>query len=234
MSINSGKGADHIADAVVAMQGVEDPIIPSLREQIRQCENSLKNLLTAIDQGIITPTTKERMEELEAQRDKLNLSLIHAQMEQPVFSKEKIVKWISRFKYGNIEDRDYQKEVIDTLLNAVYIYDDKIGFTYNFKEGAETITLDELNFVLCADMVDCTPPAFFLNLSCDGFERRLLAGCRWQATTAVARPQASESTTSHQKPSDRWFFLLAAGLFWIAAPFSFKSQRPKSKCSGAL
>ncbi len=97
---------------------------------------------------------------LRRRREKLNLSLIHAQMEQPVFSKEEIVKWISRFKYGNIEDRDYQKEVIDTFLNAVYIYDDKIGFTYNFKEGTEMVTLDELNFALCSDMEDYTPPAF--------------------------------------------------------------------------
>ena len=150
---------DHIADAIIAMQGTEDPIIPSLREQIRQCENSLKNLLAAIEQGIITPTTKERMEELEAQRDKLNVSLIHAQMEQPVFSKEEIVKWISRFKYGNIDDKDYQREVIDTFLNSVYIYDDYMGFVYNFREGTETITLDELNLALCSDLEDCTPPS---------------------------------------------------------------------------
>ena len=133
-------------------------MIPSIREQLRACDNSLKNLLKAIEAGIFTPTTKERMEELERQKEELNINLIRAQMAQPVFTKEEIVKWISRFKYGSINDKAYQREIIDTFLNSVYVYEDKIIFTYNFRDHAETVTLDEIEYVFCSDVNDCPPP----------------------------------------------------------------------------
>ena len=79
-------------------------------------------------------------------------------MAQPVFTKEEIVKWISRFKYGNINDKAYQREMIDTFLNSVYVYDDKIVFTYNFRDHSETVTLDEIEYVFCSDVNDCPPP----------------------------------------------------------------------------
>ena len=150
---------DRVADAIIAIQGQENPMIPSIKEQLRVCDNSLKNLLKAIEAGIFTPTTKERMEELERQKEELNISLIRAQMAQPVFTKEEIVKWISRFKYGNINDKAYQREIIDTFLNSVYVYEDKIIFTYNFRDHAETVTLDEIEYVFCSDVNDCPPPS---------------------------------------------------------------------------
>lgn len=149
---------DRVADAIIAIQGKENPIIPAIREQLRECENGIRNLLKAIEAGILTSSTKMRMEELEKQKEKLNDSLIRAQMEQPVFTKEEIVKWISRFKYGNIHDKAYQKEIIDTFLNAVYVYEDKIVFTYNFRDCAETVTLDEIELAFCSDVLDCPPP----------------------------------------------------------------------------
>ena len=149
---------DRVADAIIAIQGQENPLVPAIKEQIRVCDASLKNLLKAIEAGIFTPTTKERMEELERQKEDLNISLIRAQMAQPVFTKEEIVKWISRFKYGSIHDKAYQREIIDTFLNSVYVYDDRIVFTYNFRDYAETITLDEIEYAFCSDVNDSPPP----------------------------------------------------------------------------
>lgn len=149
---------DRVADSIIALQGRENPLIPSIKEQLRVCENSIHNLLKAIEAGILTSTTKARMDELEKQKEELNASLIRAQMEQPVFTKEEIVKWISRFKYGNVHDKAYQKEIIDTFLNSVYVYEDKIVFTYNFRDRAETVTLDEIEYAFCSDVHKSTPP----------------------------------------------------------------------------
>ena len=57
-----------------------------------------------------------------------------------------------------INDKAYQREMIDTFLNSVYVYDDKIVFTYNFRDHAETVTLDEIEYVFCSDVNDCPPP----------------------------------------------------------------------------
>lgn len=52
----------------------------------------------------------------------------------------------------------FVSDMIDTFLNSVYVYDDKIVFTYNFRDHAETVTLDEIEYVFCSDVNDCPPP----------------------------------------------------------------------------
>ena len=38
--------------------------------------------------------------------------------------------------------------LIDTFVNAIFLYDDKMVLTYNFHESTETITFGELQEVL--------------------------------------------------------------------------------------
>ena len=39
-----------------------------------------------------------------------------------------------------------------------YIYDDKLVFTYNFKDGTETITLEEIEAAFGSDLNQIAPP----------------------------------------------------------------------------
>ena len=52
---------DRIADAMVAMQAKEDTTIPALQQQLRDCEKGIENILNAIQMGILTVSTKERL-----------------------------------------------------------------------------------------------------------------------------------------------------------------------------
>jgi hypothetical protein len=79
-------------------------------------------------------------------------------MERRKFTKEEIVVWISKYKYGNINDLDYQKEIIDTFVNSVYVYDDKIVLTYNYKDGSQTLTLQEIESALSSHLTSLCPP----------------------------------------------------------------------------
>ena len=79
-------------------------------------------------------------------------------MERRSFSKEEIVEWISKYKNGNTNDPDYRKEIIDTFVNSVYVYDDKLILTYNYKDGSQTLTLQEINATLSSDLTGICPP----------------------------------------------------------------------------
>ena len=57
-----------------------------------------------------------------------------------------------------------RKMLIDTFVNAIFLYDDKVDMTYNFHEGAETISFEELQKVTEAgasgsDLVSSAAPA---------------------------------------------------------------------------
>ena len=72
--------------------------------------------------------------------------------------------------------------LIDTFVNAIFLYDDKVGLTYNFHEGTETISFEELQKVTEAgasgsDLVSSAAPkkkarqkrraSFFVNRETD-------------------------------------------------------------------
>ena len=154
-----------IAEAIVALQEKEDTSLPAMRQQLTGCEKAIDNMLNAIQMGVLTASTKERLEKLEMQREELKLSILQAQMARPRYTKEQVVSWISRFKYGNVDDPQYQKQIIDTFINSIYVFDDKLAFTYNFKDGTETITLAEIQAAFGSDLTQVAPPKARLTVS---------------------------------------------------------------------
>ena len=149
---------DRIADAILIMQEQGDTMTPVLKQQLQQCEAEIRNVMKAIRQGIITETTKECLEDLETQRDSLKASILQLQLERRKFTKEEIVDWISKYKYGNINDLDYRKEIIDSFVNSVFVYDDKLVLTYNYRDGSQTLTLQEIESTLSSNLTSMCPP----------------------------------------------------------------------------
>ena len=120
-------------------------ILIGLQERLKETNKRIKNLMSAIEQGIITPTTKERLEELEEERRDLEGQIAREEMKKPLLTKERIMYWLESFKRGDIEDVEYQRRIIDTLVNSVYVYDDgdkgrKLVLTFNIS-GNNTLTI---------------------------------------------------------------------------------------------
>ena len=149
---------ERIANALLKMQEQEDTTIPAMQTQLKECEKAIENMLNAIQSGILTESTKGRLEQLEEQQRNLKTAILRAEIRRPKYSKERIVNWISRFKGGNPNNRNYQRQIIDTFVNSVYVYDDKLVFTYNFKDGTETITLEEIEAAFGSDLNQSAPP----------------------------------------------------------------------------
>ena len=147
-----------IIDALLAIQEREDVTVPALRRQLAETEKGIENMLNAIQQGIFTTSTKQRLEELEKQREDLSISITTAELQKPKLTREYMEHWFSQFRYGNPNDRDFQKRLVDTFVNSVYVYDDKLVLTYNYQHGTQTITLKEVEDFLGSDLVGLSPP----------------------------------------------------------------------------
>ena len=135
---------EQIADAVYNLQSKENTIVKALKKNLNEVESGINNMLNAIQMGIVTASTKQRLEELEQRKSEIESAILNEEIEHPILTKEQIIFWISRFKDGNIENEKYKQMLIDTFVNSVYLYDDKMVITYNFKDGTRTITLDEV------------------------------------------------------------------------------------------
>jgi len=69
-----------IADELVDLQNTEDNSLPLLRRQLADTERGIENMLNAVQQGIFTVSAKQRLEELEKQREDLVISITTAEL----------------------------------------------------------------------------------------------------------------------------------------------------------
>ena len=49
------------------------------------------------------------------------------------------------FKKLDVKKHEGRQKLIGGFINAIYVYDDKLTFTFNYKDGTRTVMLSELN-----------------------------------------------------------------------------------------
>ena len=149
---------NRLIDAILIMQEQEDTTTPALRSQLAETESAIGNILKAIEQGIFTPSTKQRLDELEARKEEILVNIQTAELQKPKLTREQMIAWFDQFRHGDPANREFQKRLIDTFVNAVYVFDDKLVLTYNYQHGTQTISLDEIGSALSSDFDGATPP----------------------------------------------------------------------------
>lgn len=135
---------EKLADTVMKLQSKENTALPLLKKRFADTQKSIDNMLDAIQQGILTASTKERLESLEKQKSELSVQIIKEEMAKPTLSREQIIFWFHRFRKLNTKRLDHHRRLIDSFVNAIILYDDRITFTFNYKDGSKTITFAEL------------------------------------------------------------------------------------------
>ena len=146
---------ERLIDLVMEAQQKENTRLPVLKDQLRDTEKRLTNLLEAIEQGILTPTTKQRLDELEARKEALNTSILEEELKKPVLTREWIRFWLEKFRKGDVGSTEHQRQIIDTFVNSVYVFDDQVVLNFNFTDDSKTISREE---VLGSSAVDNAPP----------------------------------------------------------------------------
>ena len=145
--INQLKDMDYInklADSFMEYQKkqLEDNSDEKMIEaKIKDVTKSINNVMKAIEAGIITETTKARLEELEQNKAQLQITLHKVQATKPPYiERDMFLFWIDSLK-TDTGNYDYKEKLIDTFLNAVYLYDDGyIDIGTNLIKGTKRIT----------------------------------------------------------------------------------------------
>ena len=139
------KAIEAIASQAVDLQDRENTTLPVLETKLREVESGIQNILNAIQMGILTKSTKSRLEELESSKEDLEIKIANEKIAKPRISAEFVTFWLHKFRKLDITQQDHRKWLINVFVNAIYLYDDRIAFVFNYKDGAETISFDELN-----------------------------------------------------------------------------------------
>lgn len=100
--------------------------------------------------------------ELEVYKSDLKQLIGKEEMKKPSLSKERIIHWLTSFKDGDVKDIEYQRRVIDTLVNSVFVYDTNGGkgrriiLTFNIS-GQNTATINVSDIACFAPPKKCRP-----------------------------------------------------------------------------
>jgi len=92
----------YIVDAALELQSRDNSNLPLLKQQRDETTRAINNMLNAIQQGILTTSTKQRLDELEETKSKLEVSILQEQMDKPLLTREQLTFWIYRFRSTDV------------------------------------------------------------------------------------------------------------------------------------
>ena len=57
---------------------------------------------------------------------------------------DRFLFWLNKMKDSDILNEENRERIIDTFINSIYVYDDKVVINYNCREDSDTILPDNL------------------------------------------------------------------------------------------
>ena len=132
-----------IVSVLMRMQDEENTDLPMYEKQLRETETAIDNAVNAILGGMVSKTLQEKLAQLETTKEELLVRIEEEKLEKPKLSAEFMTFWLQRLRKLDMTKEAHRQMLIDTFVNAVYVYDDKLLLTFNFKDGTRTITLND-------------------------------------------------------------------------------------------
>lgn len=122
--------------------------IAAMESELAANRRATKNIMNAIEQGIFTATTKERLLELELDISTLekSITIAKAASKKSVIEKSRIIWSLEQLCDGDITSKEYQKRLFHAFVKAVYLWDDRIEIHYYYsgEKNMLTFSLKEL------------------------------------------------------------------------------------------
>ena len=127
---------------------IDDSKIRSLERAVQRLKDESSELMEKLIYAPkpVAVQIMEKMQLLDAQRVDAETDLTKLRMQQKVPLNEKeVIAWLSTFSRGDLMDLAFRRQIIDTFINSVYLYDDKIVIFYNIKNGRQTSALEPID-----------------------------------------------------------------------------------------
>lgn len=161
---------EFVADRVVEAYNKEfgDDSVKELEKQLKKIDSEFDSLVdTLIKTQIQSAIEKinEKLQILEYRKEDVSLELAKRKTANKLKLKASDVSiWLKQFCNGDPMDFDFRRKIIDTLVNAVYLFDDRVIIFYNIKEGKQISYIDMLE----STELENLHPLGSSDMSCDG------------------------------------------------------------------
>lgn len=137
----------HIADAVMSLQAEEMNSSPlaSMEAEYAEVKKKINNINQAIASGIWNASTSAMLKELEDEAETLRVSCETLRYSQSqLLDRDRVLYFLHRFTTGDRNDPLLRRSIIETFINAVFVYDDHLKIVINNVDGNSKIPLSDL------------------------------------------------------------------------------------------
>lgn len=110
-----------------------------LENELKSVDTAIANLIKAIEQGIFTASTRKRLEELETRKSELETEISHKKIKAPELKPEHFEVILKKYVNTDINDIRMCKSIIETLIDKVVVYPDKIIVTLNLLNSSNSL-----------------------------------------------------------------------------------------------
>ena len=133
-----------IVSSLMRLQDEESSDLPLFEKQLRETETAIDNIVNVIMNGLASKALQAKLTQLEDRKEELNLLIAQEKLEKPKISAEFFTYWLEQLRQLDMTKEKHRQMLIDTFVNAIFLYDDKLLLTFNFKDLSRTITFSDV------------------------------------------------------------------------------------------
>ena len=131
-------------DLLYNLQYNESTVLPQLEQQLKEREKEIENIVNVIQQGVASQALVKRLGELEASKNEISDAIIKEQIQSPTYTQDECRMALTNYRKIDITQQDGKRKIIDTFINAIYVFDDHFKIVYNGNNKEETVSLEAL------------------------------------------------------------------------------------------
>ena len=143
----SDEHIEKTAYAVLALQQEEMKHSPLAAMEAEHAETlkKIRNINEAIAAGIWNSSTSAMLKDLEDNAESLRVSIETLKYSQSqLLDKDRIIFFLHQFTQGDRSDPALRRHIIETFVNAIYLFDDHLKIVTNNCEGNQRVPLEAL------------------------------------------------------------------------------------------
>lgn len=110
-----------------------------------ECEKAISNLVAALEAGAASPTIAAMVRDREEELENIKYAIAKQELVQGKFDEKKIMYLLSKVPEGDRAGINYMQRIVNTFINSVFVYDDRVVICYNFDGDGSKITVNDVD-----------------------------------------------------------------------------------------
>lgn len=143
----TAENIDKIAAEVVALCEHEqnNDNRKRLQKLLKENEKATESLFKALESGQIVDIITDRIAQKKKEHDEIERQIILEDVQHPSPTIKDVRFFLNQFRKGDINNLKHQQALIDTFVNKIFLYDDKMTILYNVQDGHFDFDLDNIS-----------------------------------------------------------------------------------------